>query len=161
VVSEPIKTLRCPSDHRTGPEHANWSVYVGIAGVGDDAPALGVKHRRAGVFGHEREVTMRDIKDGQSNTLMFAETTSDNGPWAAGGRATVRGIDPDDESPVSKGGAFGMVHSDTSRNWGSIPVWANVAMADGSVRRLPAKTDAAVMTAIATIAGGEELPKDW
>jgi prepilin-type N-terminal cleavage/methylation domain-containing protein len=160
VVSAYERLFRCPADLRTGDEHANISVYVGIAGAGDDAPALDVKDRRAGVFGYERKVTAKDLTDGQSTTLLFAETTRDNGPWAAGGKPTLRGVDAD-EAPVAKDGAFGMPHKEREWPWSETPVSSNVALVDGSVRRMRAKTSAQVMTALATIAGRDDVPGDW
>jgi hypothetical protein len=161
AVSTRVKLFRCASDHRTTPEDANVTAYVGVAGAGTGAATLPVKHRRAGYFGYERKTKLEEVKDGASNTLLLIETTADNGPWAAGGPATVRGVDPEDEAPIAKGGAFGVVHSDTSWNWGRIPVWANAAMGDGSVRRVDGKISGEVLAALATIAGGESLPADW
>jgi hypothetical protein len=37
----------------------NLTSYVGIAGVGSDAPLLQTDHRRAGFFGYDREITFR------------------------------------------------------------------------------------------------------
>ena len=161
VVTTAVKVFRCPSEHRTGPDYANITNYVGLAGAGDDAATLPARHKRAGFFGHERETKVEDVKDGTSNTLLFLETIADNGPWAAGGPATVRGVDPDAEPPIAKGGPFGVVHSDTRWNFGGIKASANAAMGDGSVRRVYGKTSAEVLAALATVAGGEELPADW
>jgi hypothetical protein len=161
VVSVYQKPLRCPSDHRPETEIAQITNYVGIAGVGDDAATLDVKHRRAGVFGYDRKTMFKDITDGTSSTILFVETIKNTGPWAAGGHATVRGVDPDDSTPIAKEGAIGIIHSDTRWNWGRIQVWANAGLADGSVRRLPSKTTSERLTALATIAGGEDVPADW
>jgi hypothetical protein len=160
-VTTAVKLFRCPSDHKAGPDSVNITNYVGLAGVGDDAATLPARHRRAGFFGYERKTKLEDVKDGTSYTLLFIETTANNGSWAAGGPATVRGVDPDGEAPIAKGGPFGIVHSDTRWNFGGIKAWANVAMGDGSVRRVDRKTSALVLAALATVAGGEELPGDW
>lgn len=161
VVTLAYRIYRCPSDPRTDPEHANIANYVGVAGAGGDAATLGAKHPRAGVFGYDRETAPKDIEDGKSNTLLFLETVSETGPWAAGGHRTVRGIEANDEAPVASKGAFGIVHGGTSWNWGRIQVLANAAMVDGSVRRLTPKISGDVLAALATIAGGEEPPNAW
>src|SRR5262245_54785852 len=54
-VSRAYKVFRCPSDHRGGPDYANISNYVGLAGAGDDAATLPARHKRAGFFSYERE----------------------------------------------------------------------------------------------------------
>lgn len=159
VVSTPCRLFRCPSDHPAA--ESNLCNYVGVAGAGPDAATLGGKDRRAGVFGYARTTKEEEVKDGTSNTLLFLETTAGLGPWAAGGPATVRGVDPGDDPPIAKGGAFGVVHSDTSWNWGGIRPLAHAALADGSVRALHPKVDAEVLAALATIAGGESLPAGW
>lgn len=66
--------------------------FVGMAGVGDDAAELPVDHRRAGIFGYERRTTVDDVQDGLSNTMLLAGVQDNLGAWAAGGRATVRGL---------------------------------------------------------------------
>lgn len=163
VVGTPWKVFRCPGDLRKGAEYANITNYVGVAGSGEDAATLPRKSARAGVFGYERQTSLKeDIKDGTANTLLFLETTSDNGPWAAGGRASVRGVEADDATPCVHGGAFGNVHGDNSwLHWRRDPVSPNAALADGHVRTLSPKISGEVLAALATIAGGEELPKDW
>jgi prepilin-type processing-associated H-X9-DG protein len=125
--------------------------YVGIAGLGTDAPSLPIGHRRAGIFGYDRQTRMVDISDGASTTMMLAETRVTNGPWTAGGPATVRGLDPRRQPYLGRGQQFG----------GSHPGGAMVAFADGSVRFLHETIDARVFEALSTIAGGETLPDGW
>jgi hypothetical protein len=161
AVGTPINTLRCPSDGRDGPELANHTNYVGIAGDGADAATLPLKDARSGVFGYWRTVKFADVADGSANTLLFMETQRDTGPWAAGGARTVRGIDRDDDPLVGKDGAFGH-HTGASRwNLGRVPTKANAAMGDGSVRTIPGSIDTGVLAALATIAGGEEVDLAW
>lgn len=76
----------------------------------------------AGVFGYDRTVGPADLTAGTSRTLLASETTRDNGPWTAGGRPTVRGIDPNDVPLLGPGRAFGGLH----------PGGLNVLWADGS-----------------------------
>lgn len=115
---------------------------------------------RAGVFGYDR-TAFADITDGLSHTLLVLESARDNGPWAQGGPATVRGLDPDEAPYLGVGRPFGGTHFSERlvfhprRSLGS-----NVALADGSVRFMHQDTAAEVLQALATIAG-EEPPADW
>lgn len=70
--------------------------YVGVAGVGPDAPTLPTGHPRAGVFGYDRATRLDQIKDGASETLLLLETARDARSWTAGGPSSVRGVDPAD-----------------------------------------------------------------
>jgi prepilin-type processing-associated H-X9-DG protein len=115
--------------------------YVGVAGVGPDAPYLPVDHRRAGVFGYDRVTRIVDIVRGTSNTMMIIETAKDNGPWTAGGPATVRGVDPATRPNIGTGRPFGGIHR------GGV----NVLFADASIRFVRATVDPAVFERIATI----------
>ncbi len=132
----------CPSRLERQSAH-----YVGIAGLGIDSPTLPATDRRAGVFGDDRVITSADIKDGASTTMMIAETTRQAGPWLAGGRATVRGLDPSRPPYLDAEGQFGSVHRRG----------ANVLMADGSIRFVKESVDPKVFEAMSTIAGGEKV----
>jgi prepilin-type processing-associated H-X9-DG protein len=125
--------------------------YVGIAGLGVDAPTLPKADRRAGVFGYDRATKSRDITDGLSTTMMVAETWDARGSWLAGGPATVRGLDPARQPYIGPGRQFGGLHR------GGV----NVLFADGSVRTLSPTIDPRVFEALSTIAGGERLPEGW
>ncbi len=119
--------------------------YVGIAGLGPDAPGLPTRHPRAGLFGDDRRVTPADVADGLANTMMVVDTAAPSGPWFAGGRATVRGVDPASRPQIGRGRPFGGVHGEG----------AVVLMADGSVRWERRVGSPAVFEAESTIAGGE------
>jgi prepilin-type processing-associated H-X9-DG protein len=88
-----------------------------------------------------------EITDGPANTMMVAETT-DRGPWTAGGRSTLRGLDPTIQTYIGKGRQFGGNHRRGVR----------VLFADGSVRFLSETIEPRVFEALATVAGGEALP---
>ena len=122
--------------------------YVGIAGIGDDAAFLPVGDKRAGFFGYDRKTCLDDIKDGTSTTLLVVETTRDNGPWTKGGRATVRGLGPDQGPYLGRDGQFG------SRHHGAV---TNVVFVDASVKFVRVEMAPGVFEALATIAGGEEV----
>jgi hypothetical protein len=132
-----------PHDARASPNHTH---FVGIAGVGADAARFPSHHRKAGVFGHDRRTLPKRIKDGASNTMMVVDTMAGNGPWAAGGPATVRGLDPNRQPYLGKGRQFG------GPQWGS---GAFAVFADGSVRFIQDRVDPRVFEALATVAGGE------
>ena len=144
--------LQCPS--HAVPASASEPApagYVGISGLGTDAAALPPGQPRAGVFGYDRATRIEEIKDGASETLLLAETTSASGPWTAGGQATVRGVDPSLRPVIGPGRQFGGIH----RNG------AMVAFSDGSVRLIRESIDPRVFEAISTVAGGEQLPPGW
>jgi hypothetical protein len=115
---------------------------------------------RAGVFGDDRHVTFDDVKDGLAQTFAVIETGNKNGPFAFHGPGTVRGLDPDQKPYIGQGGQFGGLHRGDSR-WGSAPLIANAAFLDASVRMLRETTQPHVMEALATIAGGEQVPADF
>lgn len=113
--------------------------YVGIGGVGPDAPTLPVDHPRAGVFGFGRRTRLDDIGDGASNAIAILGVTQDLGPWAAGGLATVR---PLTKRPYVNGpDGFGSGQAD-----GML-----AGMADGSVRFISKDVDPEVIELLATI----------
>jgi hypothetical protein len=153
-----LRVYRCPINSR--PDTAKHTNYVAIAGVDPDAASLPLEDKRAGAFGFARVVRLKDIKDGTSNTLLFMETHHETGPWASA-TATLRGIDPDDETPVGKGRTFGVDHAAGAWSWWGRPGECNAAMADGSVRTMKATISAEVLSVLATVAGGEEIPAEW
>ena len=121
--------------------------YVGISGLGADAPMLPKNSKRAGIFGVNRQTRIRDITDGTSNTLMTSEASGDSGPWMAGGNATMRSFtkQPYINGPDGIGGPY---------NGG-----CNMGLADGSVRFVSENIDPKVLEALATMAGGEVVPQ--
>jgi len=121
------------------------SHYVGIAGIGKDAPTLKLPHKRAGVFGYERRTRFRDITDGTSNTMMMSEASGKFGSWAAGGKPTLRSLTkkPYINGPDGIGGPY--------------PGGCNVLMSDGSVRFVSEQVDPTLFEAMSTIAGGETV----
>jgi hypothetical protein len=125
--------------------------YVGIAGLGLDSPSLPKNHPRAGFFGDDRVVSSADLIDGTANTMIVTESSSSAGPWFAGGRATVRGLDPAHQPYIGIGRQFGGIHARG----------ANVLMADDSVRFIKDTVDPKVFEAMSTIAGGEKVSVPW
>jgi prepilin-type processing-associated H-X9-DG protein len=117
------------------------SHYAGMAGLGADAPALAKNDPRAGVFGYNRKVAIRDITDGTANTIMAMDVNAKLGAWAAGGPSTIRAFteEPYINGPDGIGGNFAG--------------GANFLFADGSVRFIRENVDPKVLKAMATIAG--------
>jgi prepilin-type processing-associated H-X9-DG protein len=150
VANIAIGILRCPERSRHRVEAPMPTPFIGIAGLGTDAPFLPKGHPRAGVFGYDRETSLKDLKDGASCTMVVAESGRVRGSWGAGGPATVRGLDTADLPYLGPGRQFGGIHA----------TGANVAFADGAVRLIPDTIDPKVFEALSTIAGGEKLPQD-
>lgn len=126
---------------------AGFTQYVGIAGVGEDAPRLPVVDPRAGAFGLNDPRTLADFRDGTSNTLLVTEASGQFGPWIAAGPATLRSLtrQPYINGPDGIGGPFkGGVHA---------------AFADASARFISEKIDPKIFEALSTINGGEPIPQ--
>jgi len=125
-----------PADPKTkyGQTH-----YVGIAGVGKDAPMLPANHQRAGMFAYNRVTTLSDVTRGTANTMAVSEASKDLGPWGAGGQSTIRALTekPYINGPDGLGGVYrGGMH---------------VLMLDVSVRFLSENTDPSVLEKLSTI----------
>jgi prepilin-type processing-associated H-X9-DG protein len=86
-------------------------------------------------------ISRNDVVRGTSYTMMATETEQDNGPWAEGGTATVRGLDPECADYAGKGRPFGGLHRDL----------LNVLWVDGSVRPVPDTIAPTVFRAQATL----------
>lgn len=116
--------------------------YVGVGGVGPDAPALPASDPRAGVFGYHRTLRLEDIPDGASNTAAIFGVYDRLGPWAAGGPSTIR---PLTQRPYINGpDGFGSGQ----------PHGMLVGMADGSVRFVSAEIDPVVLEQLVAISDG-------
>jgi hypothetical protein len=163
AVQTRLKVLQCPDWGREfQPEPAYLTPYLGVAGVGEDALSLPAGDRRAGVFGYDRRTSLADVKDGAANTIVILESARDNGPWARGGPATLRGLDPSDRPYLGVGRAFGGTHfAENSVLGHGQSIGCNAAMADGSARFLKESMAPQVLEALATIAGGKEIGSDW
>jgi hypothetical protein len=143
----------CPANPNRAPEgRPGLTHYVGVAGVGPDAADRPGYDTAAGVFGYDRQTRLEDIKDGASSTLLLIETATANGPWTAGGPATVRGLEPGKFPYLGPDGQFRSRH---------LPRVTHAAFADGSVRPLAESVSPDVLEALATIAGREAAPDDY
>jgi prepilin-type N-terminal cleavage/methylation domain-containing protein len=151
----------CTGYHGTHTLDTFITTYVGVSGIGADAAALPLNAPGAGVFGYDRKVKPGDVKDGLANTILVIETGRDVGPFSRGGPTTVRGLDLSDDPLVGEGRALGGLHRRDKRFGGTELLGAHVLLADGSVRMSAPHVDPFVLGALATIAGGEEIPTEW
>ncbi len=118
--------------------------YVGVAGVGKDAALLPAEDPRAGVFGYGRQTRQQDLLRGGANTIATLGVKDQCGPWAQGGRATVR---PLTQQPYVNGpDGFGSGQPDGIQ----------AGMADGYVRFLSDKIDPHVMEQLAEVHDGDQ-----
>ncbi|GEM_PF-408384 len=122
------------------------SHYVGVGGVGPEAPYRTPGSPQAGLFSYRQPVRLEDIPDGASNTLAVLGVYADLGPWAAGGRATVRPLTKPPYVNGPDGFGSGMPHGMLA------------GMADGSVRFISRDVDPRVLEQMAAI--GDGLPLD-
>lgn len=130
---------------RAGADRYPATHFVGVAGVGHDAPGLKANHPRAGIFGTDRVTRPEDIRDGQANTMMVAGVRNHLGSWAAGGHPTIR---PFTQEPYFDGpDGFGTGEADGM----------SVLMADGSVRFLSKDISPLVVRRMAAMADGWPL----
>ena len=156
-----VHFYHCPANTQAlTPGTPDLTNFVGIAGIGPDAAALPKGDRRAGVFGYERQIGVKDITDEHHTTLMVIETGFENGPWAAGGFATTRGLDPARPPYLGADAQFSSNH--VERATSQVTGITNAAFVDASCRSLSEKIDPEVLEAMATISGGEKvtLPAD-
>lgn len=139
-----VVPLLCPEGTPAVPPDAPAvTCYVGVGGVGPDAAALAPGAPRAGAFRYDGPTPFDAVADGLSQTLLYAETRADVGPWLRGGPATVRGLLDAPGAPPLVGGQLG----------GYFPNRAHVALCDGGVRTFTARAEPRVLLNMATAAG--------
>lgn len=119
--------------------------YVGIAGVGEESLTLTHHNNKTGAFGYNRALRFDDVSDGTSNTICVTETSAAEGPWMAGGTATIRAL----TSRPYINGADGI----GSPFSGGL----HVLRLDGSARFVSDSIDPEIFEATATVQGGEQV----
>ncbi|MDB5334784.1 MAG: hypothetical protein JWN70_403 [Planctomycetaceae bacterium] len=118
--------------------------FVGVAGVGADAPTLPADHPRAGIFGQDRQTKLDQIRDGVSNTMLLAGVEEHLGSWAAG-TTSYRSFTHEPYIHGPDGFGTGQPNS------------MLVLMADGSVREITNKTDPRIVRRMAAMNDGFSL----
>ncbi len=149
----PLRVLTSyAAPQRPNPSEPAGTQFVGIGGVGADAPTLPlgadlVAHPRAGCFRYDGLTPFAAVADGLSQTLLLGEVSTDLGPWLRGGPATVRTLDvgPGTRPVIGVGGQFGGNHLA-----GGI-----FGLADHGVRVLTPRTDPQFLANLCTIRGGD------
>ncbi|MBN2022373.1 MAG: DUF1559 domain-containing protein [Pirellulales bacterium] len=127
TIADPMPTIyRCPSSGNAAPLETD---YLGVSGPG-------------AVFQEKGNVSMKDIRDGASNTIVVIESHPSGIHWMEPADAKTEDFDPLGASPLSS----------------AHPGVANAVFADGSVRSLSDDIDPAALKAMTTIQGGEQAP---
>jgi hypothetical protein len=119
--------------------------YVGMGGVGAEAPRLPKEHPKAGIFGYDRKTALEDVRDGTSNTIMMIQVRDVFGPWIEGGGATVRAAQS--QPYIGSTSGFG-----SPGDQGVMAIFA-----DGSVRFIKKDIDPKIFEALCTMNGGESV----
>ncbi len=136
IVKGEFSWFICPDNpNRTTKLGVGITHYVGLEGIGSDAGHLPADNQRAGLFSSTRTTIHADVKRGLANTALAIETLRDNGPWAAGGFATVRSVAPESLPYLGLDGQFGGKH-ESGIPLISVHYLTNCLFADGSVRNL-------------------------
>jgi len=135
--------FHCPADTNVSPSgKLQLSSYVGMAGVGNDAPTWVEPRPQAGVWGYDRQTSFEQMTDGREYTISVLETSRDNGPWIAGGPPTVRPFVPTGGAHLGGNGQFGGHHAK-----GCV-----ILFADNSVQVFHPETDRDAFARLCTIA---------
>lgn len=176
-----IGTFLCPKDGRTTPLTDRWgttaafTTYLGVSGT---AP-IGDRGPQAGMLGVGEGVTLSQVTDGTSSTVMVGERPPPDSlqggwwyPYLLANTVGLRGPNNfywfgnfqlwlrDDECGQARHGYFGPGRLDNPCDryhwWSLHPGGGNWLFADGSVRFLSYLADP-IMPALATRAGGEPV----
>jgi hypothetical protein len=155
IVTGPDNRMLCPANPSNGnADSPGLTHFVGIVGLGADADDLAPTEVGAGAFGYRCPRRFNDFARGLSNTVIVAETMVDNGPWAAGGRPTVRSLEPAIEPYLGRNGQFSSLH-----RRGGIPFaresFTHLLFADGSVRIVDESCDPKVIQKMMTLRGAD------
>lgn len=147
VVTTSVRGFVCPDwpERLRAGDAPGLTTYVGMAGLGLHAATLPAGDANAGVFGYDRKTRLDQVTRGTSETLMVAEVSLGVGPWSAGGRPTVRGLDPVDTPYIGPDRPFGGLH----------PGRAYVLLVDGSAAVFPENMAPEILRSIVRISDGK------
>jgi prepilin-type processing-associated H-X9-DG protein len=146
-----VRAFLCPGHPRFGEEPPPGPThYLGVAGLGANAAELPLTDPNCGFFGYDRKIMPDDITAGISYTMLATETGWHNGPWARGGYATVRGLDPAEELFAGKGIPFGGLH----------PGIVNMLFVDGRVEHFNTSAPPDQFTKWATLRRGADADEN-
>lgn len=172
---ESLKVFLCPSDQHIGTfavadvgisvAHANYVAMFGTDEVCEDPDAGN------GIFYRNSRISVLDITDGTSNTLMVGERSSNLALATWSGAVTGASVPPRRPSSLGPEGAGVLVlgHTGTAAEghtpnssqchvddfWSRHPQGVNFLFADGSVRVINNTIQPVVWEALGTRAGGE------
>jgi prepilin-type N-terminal cleavage/methylation domain-containing protein/prepilin-type processing-associated H-X9-DG protein len=109
-----------------------------------------------GIMYQNSTVSMADITDGTSSTIMMGESIWPSGVWSQGPSAAVRtNIDRTINQAINTGGSLSWTY------WASKhPSMVNFAYCDGSVRPVTSQINKLVLTKLCTRNGGETISSD-
>lgn len=133
------------------------SSFVGLSGLGNKSATYSLKDpeqlKKIGAFGYDRATKITDIKDGPANTILAIEVAPHmQGPWVAGGGATVRSV-PETGNPVAPFVAGSLIHPITKKE----VMGTYAIMGDFRVRFIPADIKPELFRAMVTIAAGDSV----
>jgi Protein of unknown function (DUF1559) len=146
--------------------------YVGIAGVGQDAPDFfpdKTNELTRGIFAYDRSATLKEVEKGRgtSSTILLIQVPYDSPenavgvtPWIGGGGNTVRGVrETNSIAPFVLGkDRFGQDITHKDKNGKSVR-GTYAVMADSSVRWISEKIGDDVFKAMCTV--NDKLPKTF
>lgn len=176
-MNEPLKFLVLASSAWQGStvsellpadsDYEGWTNYLGCSGH----TPLGRNNEVAGIFFENSKITPRNISDGLSQTIMFAESiggtiNSDSDPplglshkrhsFMQNGIGCRYGFH--DDPNLNSGGQDLTIFTFSSRHAGSI---VNMAFADGSAHGVSATIDRTLLAELMTRNGGETVSVDF
>lgn len=140
AMSQPVSTFLVPDvEHLPNSQGYATTHYAGVGGeiLTDEG------RYELGVFGRDSQVTLQDITDGRSQTMVAGEISRNYPPWGSTGnwRQTGRGLNKD---------VAGFGNADGTG--------AHFLMADGSVRFFSNRTSPEVLDRLSTRDAGDEAP---
>jgi hypothetical protein len=152
VPSYPQSSWRATSPAVLDGRTLGGTNYVAIAGIGYDAPRYDPSDplyaKKVGLVGYDWGSKVEEVTDGLSNTIFLMQTPPGiSQPWIAGGGATLRGLNEKD--PMH---GFRHTYGTPDGQEGTYAL-----MGDGAVRFISGKISPAVLLAMSTRAGGENI----